>query len=86
MRESLFLPEETGRGEPVLDLLRKGWTGEEVRLVDATKLSADQNTSVSIEDVSHDGGILVYGIRVGGADEMAVHVIDVEKRQEYKTS
>ena len=62
--------------------VRNGWAGEEARLVDATKLSADQNTSAAIEDISDDGNLLVYGIRVGGADEMSVHVIDVRTRQE----
>ena len=46
--------------------MREGWKGAETRLVDATKLSADQNTSVTINDISNDGKLLVYGIRQGG--------------------
>ena len=49
--------------------VRDGWTGEDQRLIDATKLSADQNTSVHIEDISEDGSLLVYGVQQGGADE-----------------
>ena len=62
--------------------VRNGWKGQDERLVDATKLSADQNTSVSINDISDDGRLLVYGIRQGGADEESVHFLDVTKRKE----
>jgi prolyl oligopeptidase len=62
--------------------MRTGWQGKEERLIDATRLSADQNTSVAIQSVSKDGRLLVYGIRQGGADEQEIHVLDVETRQE----
>src|ERR1700760_4287506 len=57
--------------------LRRGLHGQDERLIDATKLSADQNTSVQINDVSKDGKLLVYGTRSGGADEETVHILDV---------
>lgn len=57
--------------------VRRGLHGQDERLVDATKLSADQNTSVQINDVSKDGKLLVYGTRSGGADEETVHILDV---------
>ncbi len=66
--------------------LRRGLHGKEERLVDATKLSADQNTSVQIEDISKDGTRLVYGIRSGGADEMSVHIFDVATRADLPDS
>ncbi len=62
--------------------LRKGLNGDDERLIDATKLSADQNTSVHIDDISKDGNILVYGVREGGADEQTVHIMDVSQRQD----
>ena len=62
--------------------MREGWYGEDVRLVDATKLSADQNTSVRIWTVSEDGCLLVYGVQQGGADETAIHVMNVRERKE----
>ena len=34
--------------------VREGWKGTDDRLIDAKKLSADQNTSVSIDDISRD--------------------------------
>ncbi len=60
--------------------MRHGLHGPDERLVDATKLSADQNTSVQIEDISNDGSLLVYGVRSGGADEASVHILDIAKR------
>ena len=66
--------------------MRDGWTGADIRLVDATKLSADQNTSVSIDDISDDGKMLVYGIRQGGADEESVHILNVDTKQELADS
>ena len=62
--------------------LRKGLQGQDERLIDATKLSTDQNTSVNIVDISKDGSLLVYGVREGGADEQTVHILDVTRRQE----
>jgi prolyl oligopeptidase len=62
--------------------IRKGLHGKDERLIDATKLSADQNTSVHINDVSKDGALLVYGVREGGADEQTVHMLDVPNRKE----
>ncbi|MFY9844602.1 MAG: prolyl oligopeptidase family serine peptidase [Terriglobales bacterium] len=59
--------------------VRRGLHGQDERLVDATKLSADQNTSVQINDISKDGTLLVYGIRSGGADEESVHILQLDK-------
>ena len=59
--------------------LRHGLHGEDVRLIDATRLSADQNTSVQVNDISKDGTLLVYGIRSGGADEESVHILEIDK-------
>jgi prolyl oligopeptidase len=62
--------------------IQHGMGGVDQRLVDATKLSTDQNTSVGILDVTNDGSILAYGVRQGGADEQEVHLIDVATRKE----
>lgn len=62
--------------------MRNGWKDADLRLIDATKLSADQNTSVAINDISRDGKLLVYGVRQGGADEESVHTLNVDTRQE----
>jgi len=62
--------------------VRNGWKGEDERLIDATKLSADQNTSVDIRDVSQGGSLLVYGVRQGGADEVSIHTMKIGERKE----
>ncbi|MFT4113533.1 prolyl oligopeptidase family serine peptidase [Silvibacterium sp.] len=66
--------------------VRNGWTGADERLVDATKLSTDQNTSVSINDISDDGKLLVYGVRQGGADEESIHILDVDAKKDLSDS
>ncbi len=62
--------------------VRTGWKGADERLIDATKLSADQNTSVNILDISRNGDLLIYGVRQGGADELTIHTLDVKTRKE----
>jgi prolyl oligopeptidase len=63
--------------------VRHGWTGKDERIVDPenlgpAKLSKDANTSVRIEDVSRDGTLLAYAVQAGGADETAVHFLNVK--------
>ena len=62
--------------------MRSGLMGNSVKLVDAGKLSADLNTSINIADVSRNGGLLVYEVREGGADEQSVHLLDVKTEQD----
>ena len=62
--------------------MREVLKGSDERLVDATKLSTDQNSSVNIADVSKEGNLLVYEVREGGADEQSVHLLDVKARRE----
>jgi prolyl oligopeptidase len=64
--------------------VRRGLEVADERLIDAEKLSTDQNTSVQIDDISDDGGLLVYGVREGGADEQTVQLLDVNTRQELR--
>ncbi len=62
--------------------LRTGLHGADERLIDATKLSKDQNTSVTLVDLTEDGLMLAYGVRVGGADEQEIHFLKLGTRQE----
>ena len=57
--------------------VRHGLDGDDTRLVDANTLSADQNTSVNIVDLTEDATLLAYGIRVGGADEQEIHFLNL---------
>lgn len=62
--------------------MRKGLHGVDEKLIDAAKLSADQNTSVNTLNLTEDGSMMAYGVRVGGADELEVHFLDVAMRQD----
>jgi prolyl oligopeptidase len=62
--------------------MRKGLHGTDERLIDASKLSADQNTSVNMLNLTEDGSLMAYGVRVGGADEVEVHFLDIASRKE----
>jgi prolyl oligopeptidase len=76
-----FSKQEAGRDLPVI-CLREGHGGDDVTLIDPHKLSSDGSKTVSLLDVSHDGKLLVYGIRHGGEDEIEVHFFDVDARRE----
>ena len=65
--------------------IRRSLHGADERLIDATRLSADQNTSVQINDVSKDGTMLVYGVRSGGADEESVHILAIDSKDAAKS-
>lgn len=62
--------------------MRKGLHGPDIRLIDAGKLSQDQNTSVHINDIAKDATLMCYGVREGGADEQTVHLLDVSKHED----
>jgi prolyl oligopeptidase len=62
--------------------MRKGLHGADERLIDASKLSTDQNTSVNMLNLTEDGALMAYGVRVGGADEVEVHFLDIASRKE----
>jgi prolyl oligopeptidase len=49
-------------------------------LLDPHPLSADHTVDVTLDDISQDGRVLVYGLRRGGEDETELHVRDVAKR------
>ncbi|HTV04437.1 MAG TPA: prolyl oligopeptidase family serine peptidase [Acidobacteriaceae bacterium] len=62
--------------------MRDGWSGKDQLLIDASKLSADQNTSIHLWGVSDDGSMLLYAQQQGGADQVAIHFYSVSDRRE----
>ncbi len=62
--------------------IRTGLHGADRKLIDGTSLSADANTSVNLMHVTEDGSVMMYGVRVGGADEIAVHFLDIASGKE----
>ncbi|HEV7216072.1 MAG TPA: S9 family peptidase, partial [Chloroflexota bacterium] len=61
--------------------LRQGREGADEVLIDPHPMSADLTTSVALLDVSPDGRLLLYGRRDGGADELTIHLFDVDRRE-----
>ena len=62
--------------------MRVGLHGQDVKLIDGPSRSADGNTSVNMMGLTEDGSVLLYQVRVGGADEGEVHFFDVAARTE----
>jgi prolyl oligopeptidase len=60
---------------PVL-MVRDGLDGKEAVVLDPAPLSPDHTTSVEIEDISMDGGVLAYGVRTSGEDETELRLRD----------
>ncbi|MBN1447608.1 MAG: S9 family peptidase [Bacteroidetes bacterium] len=61
---------------PVL-CMREGHDGREHVLVDPDLLSADHEISVEYMDISHDGKMIAYAVRRGGADETHIRFLDI---------
>jgi prolyl oligopeptidase len=66
---------------PVL-FVREAIDGRDAVLLDPAPLSPDHTTSVSIEDISMDGSILAYGVRVGGEDETELRLRNTRSFQD----
>jgi prolyl oligopeptidase len=72
-----FLRRMAGQNQHAL-CLRRGRDGKDEVLLDPNTLFPEQTTSVFIADVSRDGKWLLYGTRLGGEDEFAVTILDVD--------
>ena len=55
---------------------RRSLDGPDEPLIDPHIMSADHTSSVGLLDVSHDGCLIAYGVRQGGADEVVIHLRD----------
>jgi prolyl oligopeptidase len=64
--------------------VKKGDGAEEV-LVDPHGLSPEHAISANFQDVSPDGKLVAYGVRLGGQDEVEVRLMDVDSRRELET-
>lgn len=62
--------------------LRTGHDGRDEVLLDPHSASPEHTTTYSLLDVSHNGQIVIYGVRVGGEDEIAVRFFNVDTRQD----
>jgi prolyl oligopeptidase len=68
---------EAGQDLSVL-YVREGIEGAERVLIDPHPMSSDHTVSVSYLDISHDGRLVVYAVRVGGVDEVSIRLRDVD--------
>ena len=62
--------------------VRQGRSSPDEVLLDPHPLSPDRTTDVSLEDVSGDGRVLVYGVRRGGEDETELRVREVKTHKD----
>jgi prolyl oligopeptidase len=83
VRGNRFFYEKRKAGEDLFSIyMREGLAGAEQLLVDAAPLNPRHTTNVGIRDVSHDGRILAYYVREGGADEVEVRFYDVDAKRD----
>ncbi|HEV7498951.1 MAG TPA: hypothetical protein VGQ33_03060, partial [Vicinamibacteria bacterium] len=72
-----FYSKRAADQEQAVLYVKKGEAAEEV-LVDPRTLSADNSVSANLLDISSDGHVIAYGVRVGGEDELEVRLMDVD--------
>jgi prolyl oligopeptidase len=81
IREDINFIWKKGATEELWGLyLKRGIDGPEEILLDPKNLSSDHTQSYTLEDISHDGKLMLYGIRKGGEDETEIHLMDVDKK------
>ncbi len=73
-----FYPKRRPEDEQFILYRRRGARGKDEVLIDPHPMSADHTTSVVLMDVSDDGALVAYGVRVGGEDEVETRFRDVE--------
>ena len=66
--------------------MREELDGEDQILIDPQGWSDDHTISANIITTSKKGELLVYGIRHGGEDEVAVHIYDINNKNELPDS
>ena len=76
-----FFMKRTANEDLYVLYMRQGAGGADQVLVDPRPLSKDHSTSVEIEDISDDGKLIAYGVRLGGQDQVTVHFLNVDTRQ-----
>ncbi|MDE3135368.1 MAG: S9 family peptidase [Acidobacteriota bacterium] len=62
--------------------MRQGVEGNPELLFDPRPLSKDHSTSATLLGASDDGRYMLYGVRLGGQDQVALHIMDVETRHD----
>jgi prolyl oligopeptidase len=84
--EKFFFQKRDADQDLMVICMRKGLEGEDQVLIDPHGMSSDHTTSVNIVGYSDNGELLAYGIRKGGEDEVAIRIMDTEKKTELPDS
>jgi prolyl oligopeptidase len=66
--------------------MRQGMDGKDRLLVDPSTLAPNHSASVTIGAPSRDGSLLVYSVRMGGADEIVPHILNVDTGKDLPDS
>ena len=77
-----FFTKREGDKKPASIYRRKGLQGTDERLIDAGKLTAVKNASLTIADSAGEAGLLIYGVHEGEAEEQTVHIFDLKARRD----
>jgi prolyl oligopeptidase len=78
----LFYMKRAADEDLSLIYMRQGLNGQPRLLVDPRPLSPDHSTSVALLGASDDGRYMLYGVRLGGQDQVTLHIMDVAKRRD----
>ncbi|HET6898296.1 MAG TPA: hypothetical protein VFK70_08105, partial [Vicinamibacteria bacterium] len=79
-----FYSKRAADQEQAILYVKKGEGPEEV-LVDPHGMSPEHSISANFQDVSSDGKLLAYGVRLGGQDEVELRLMDVDSRRDVET-
>jgi prolyl oligopeptidase len=77
-----FYMERAANQDLSLIYMRQGLDGKPKLLFDPRPLSKDHSTSATLLGASDDGRYMLYGIRLGGQDQVTLHVMDVATRHD----
>ena len=78
----LFFRKRSPDQEQAVIYMRQGESGQDMVLIDPNPMSPDHSTNAAIADVSKDGKIMAYMIRLGGKDESEIRLFDVDARRD----
>lgn len=76
-----FTRRRADQDQPLL-YVRRGADGKDELLVDPLALSQEHTVTVVPSSVSRDGSLIAYGLRQGGADEVVLHLFDVDAHKD----
>jgi prolyl oligopeptidase len=81
LRSGYYYFSKRGADQDLWSYYRRGQSGDtDELLLDPHKISPVAGTSITEFDVSDDGNLVAYGVRLGGQDETDLRILDVQTR------